>query len=134
MDNKKRVLVVDDDGMIRRLVERVLQREGFVVETARDGVEAIAKLEIGAFDGMVVDLMMPSISGFKLLEILKDDPSISPNWKIVMTAATDQTLEALDRNAIDGLVAKPFDIDELRDMVVACANRRAESGANRSNG
>ena len=123
MSNMKRVLVADDDGMIRRLVQRVLQREGFEVETARDGVEAISKLENGAFDGLVVDLMMPSISGFKLLEILKKDPSISPHWKIVMTAATDQALEPLDRSSIDGLVSKPFDINDLRDKVLACANR-----------
>lgn len=126
MSNNKRVLVVDDDGMIRRLVERVLQREGFEVETARDGVEAIAKLEVGEFDGLVLDLMMPSISGFKLLEILSGDPSICPKWKIVMTAASDQDLKRIDRQSFDYLVSKPFDIDELRDKVVACANRGLE--------
>ena len=125
---EKKVLVVDDDALIRKLVEHVLRREGFEVETARDGAEAIARLERGGFDGLVLDLMMPAISGFRLLEILNDDPSIAPPWKIVMTAASNKAIEAIDPSTVDCIVSKPFDIDELRSRVLQCAHRKDEAG------
>lgn len=129
MAEEIRILVVDDDEMIRTLVARVLVREGFVVQTARDGVEAVAMLEAGGFDGIVLDLMMPSISGFRVLEILQQDPSLAPRWKVVMTAAVGKSLESLDGASVDCIVQKPFDIHELTDRVMECSRRARDTSS-----
>ncbi|HEV8435171.1 MAG TPA: response regulator, partial [Thermoanaerobaculia bacterium] len=62
------ILVVEDDPAIRRLVRMVLQRRGYQVETAEDGVEAVLKLGIGEYDAVILDLMMPNLDGFALID------------------------------------------------------------------
>ena len=59
-----RILVVEDDPAIRRLVKMVLQREGYNVETAADGAEAVLKLGLSEYDCIILDLMMPNLDGF----------------------------------------------------------------------
>ena len=70
------ILVVDDDVAIRRLMKMVLEREGYRVEQAADGLEAVLKLGLSDFDVIVLDLMMPNLDGFTFMNtIAKHDPA-----------------------------------------------------------
>jgi DNA-binding response OmpR family regulator len=112
--------VVEDDMAIRRLVKMVLQREGYVVELAGDGVEAVLKLGLVDYDVVILDLMMPNLDGFTLIEKLAaNDPSRLR--RIIVTSAASPTVirERMKGRPFD-LLPKPFDIGELARRVRAC--------------
>lgn len=111
-----RVLVVDDDPGIARMVDRRLRRVGYECIMAASGEEALAQLDQGSFDLVVTDVYMPGMSGLDLVRRLKSEkPSMQV---IVMTAQTEieTAVEALRLNADDYLL-KPFDIEQLAHSV-----------------
>jgi two-component system alkaline phosphatase synthesis response regulator PhoP len=107
-----RVLVVDDEPAIRLLVTKALEKNGFEVDTAVDGVDAVHKLETASYDLMVLDVMMPRLDGFGVIE--KVDAECAPKI-LVMTAASPAVLKQLPRDRVVGVITKPFDIRELID-------------------
>ena len=114
----KKILVVDDDDAIRNMVERVLRREHFEVESARDGFEAIEKLSRNDYATVLLDLMMPRVDGMGVLRFLETEPK-APRV-IVMTAnlpSADQTATAAP---VFLVLAKPFDIHQLVSHVREC--------------
>jgi len=115
------VLVVEDDPAIRRLVSMVLRRDGFVVETANDGVEAVLKLGVVDYDVIVLDLMMPHLDGFAFVRTLADnDPSRLR--RIIVTSAASPNVIAERMHGIEvDVLPKPFDIGELVARVRHCA-------------
>ena len=121
------VLVVEDDSAIRRLVTMVLKREGFVVETANDGVEAVLKLGLADFAVIVLDLMMPHLDGFVFVRTLADnDPSRLR--RIIITSAASPAVIAERMHGIEvDILPKPFDIGELVTRVRHCADAVAQS-------
>lgn len=111
----KKLLVVDDDDAIRVMVSKILERVGYAVETARDGQEAVEKLDGGEYDGMLLDLMMPRVDGFGVIDHLrKTRPDFLPRV-VVMTAFTGAARDRV--NPACALLAKPFDVDELVGLV-----------------
>src|ERR1041384_7820254 len=107
------VLVVEDDPAIRRLVTMVLGREGYRIETANDGAEAVVKLGVRDYDAIVLDLMMPKLDGFALLETLaKRDPGRLRHI-VVTSAASPNVIHERMRGIDFDLLPKPFDIGEL---------------------
>lgn len=106
-----RVLVVDDDDAIRVMVERVLRREKFEVDSARDGFEAIEKLSRNDYGTVLLDLMMPRVDGHGVLRFLEKEMKTPAPKVIVMTANLQSASEAVE--LIDGIIAKPFDIRQL---------------------
>jgi CheY-like chemotaxis protein len=119
-----RVLVVDDDDAIRALVARVFLRHGFEVETASDGVEAIAALDGGSYDLLLLDLMMPRIDGIGVIEHLTQRQQPAP-CVVVMTAAVPDILKRMDRAQIAAVITKPF---ELADLLNAAETALASRG------
>ena len=115
----KRALVCEDDKPIRALVSRVVQREGFAVDTARDGAEALSKLRNDEYDLLVLDLMMPRVGGLEVLRHLGEQMPSHLKRVIVMTAVS-QDVEAFI-GPICTFLRKPFDIDELTRAVRECA-------------
>jgi len=111
--------VCEDDRPIRALVSRVVQREGFEVDTARDGVEALGKLRDDKYDLLVLDLMMPRVDGLAVLRHIREQLPLHLKRVIVMTAAS-QDVEAFIE-PICTFLPKPFDIDELTRAVRECA-------------
>ncbi len=110
------VLIVDDDEAIRTLVVRLFARRGDAVQSAADGVAAIACLEAHHFDLLVLDLMMPRTDGFGVLAYLAarvgpDKPRI-----IVMTAAVPALVEQVPTDLVAGVIAKPFNLSALLDL------------------
>lgn len=130
MDSNQRVLVVDDEPAIRALVAKIVERAGLTVDTAADGAEAIEKLEAGAYSVIVLDLMMPNIDGYGLIEYLKNRGGQKPAI-IVVSAGESAALRQLDGSIVHSIVRKPFDIDVLGDLVTAAARAR-ETKANES--
>ena len=120
------VLVVEDDASIRRLVKMVLLREGYRVEVAVDGVEAVLKLGLADYDVIVLDLMMPNLDGFAFMRTLAEHAPDRLKRVIVTSAASAGVIkERLQGQPFD-LLPKPFDIDQLSDRVRACV--AAQSG------
>ena len=116
--SNKKILVVDDDDAIRNMVERVLRREHFEVESARDGFEAIEKLSRNDYATVLLDLMMPRVDGMGVLRFLETEPK-APRV-IVMTAnlpSADQTATAAP---VFRVLEKPFDIHQLVSHVREC--------------
>ena len=115
---EKRVLVVDDDDAIRSLLVTVVRRRGFKVDSARDGEDALAHLARCTYSLMLLDLMMPRLSGPDVLARLSAmDPTLRP-FVIVLTAGTEP--RDLDPAIVSGTIRKPFDIEVLLETVVAC--------------
>ena len=120
------ILVVDDDVAIRRLMKMVLEREGYRVEQAADGLEAVLKLGLSDFDVIVLDLMMPNLDGFTFMNtIAKHDPTRLQ--KVIVTTAASPTVirERMLGTPFD-ILPKPFDIEVLSSTVRACI--QAQSG------
>jgi DNA-binding response OmpR family regulator len=120
-DNPKYgVLVVEDDPAIRRLVTMVLQRQGYQVEIAADGLEAVLKLGLSDYDVIVLDLMMPNLDGFTFLNTFaRNDPERLR--KVIVTSAASPAVikERMELSPFQ-LLPKPFDIAELIAQVRAC--------------
>ncbi len=121
----KRVLVVDDDRSIRELLGSVLRRHDLVVDVAADGREALDLLKENSYSVVLLDLLMPVVDGFAVLEGLGS--AISTPVVLVITAAERTMLDRLDPQKIHGVVRKPFDTDEIASLVVACAEIKSRS-------
>jgi DNA-binding NtrC family response regulator len=113
---KPRIMIVDDEQSVRSSLREWFLEDGFEVETAEDGLDALKKLESGPFDLMIVDLKMPRMDGISLQRRLQEvDPA---GTVIILTAfaAVDTAVEALKLGAFD-YVTKPVDPDELSHTV-----------------
>jgi two-component system phosphate regulon response regulator PhoB len=103
------VLVVDDDELSRTLVARVLESHGLAVETVTSGVEALIALERRRPDVIVLDIMMPGMSGAEVLDRVKSSPRFSAIPVIMLTArADDEDLIASYQSGADYFVSKPL--------------------------
>jgi DNA-binding response OmpR family regulator len=124
--SKSGILVVEDDPAIRRLLRMVLERHGYVVETAQDGIEAVLKLGIGEFDAVILDLMMPNLDGFALIETLAANAPERLQRIIVISAASPAVIQNRMRGlAPFDVIPKPFDIEDLQRRVRACIEQGA---------
>jgi CheY-like chemotaxis protein len=115
-----KVLVVDDDDAIRSMVERVLRREQFDVESARDGFEAIEKLARNNYAAVLLDLMMPRVDGHGVLRFLETERPAEKPWVIVMTANMQGASETAAAKPVFRVLPKPFDIRQLISHVKEC--------------
>lgn len=122
----RRVLVVDDDADIRELLVTTLRQRNLVVDTASGGREAIALLHEHTYTVVLLDLMMPEVDGFAVLESMDRSMPVHP-VVLVVTAAERARIDALDPRRIHGVVRKPFDPMEIAEIVGACADLRGRS-------
>ena len=113
-----RVLVVDDDPVILKLLEVNFTMEGFDVVSAIDGVDGLERARIERPDVVVTDIMMPKMNGIELLEAMRADPDIADIPVILLSAKamTDDVRAGLDAGA-DDYITKPFEPLELVDRV-----------------
>lgn len=117
------VLIVDDDSGIREMLSTVLDDEGFMVETAENGKQAIKACEKSPFDVALIDIELPDIKGTELLNRLK---KIQPKMiKIIITGhpALESAMKAVNERA-DGYVLKPFEIKELLNKIKELLNEK----------
>jgi CheY-like chemotaxis protein len=122
-DGKPRVLVADDDPQMRRLVRSILERDGYEVTEAGDGLDALEQVENKAFDLMLLDIDMPRLDGLGVLEELRARIKTLGVPVIVLTARTDDTeTRVLDLGAQDFLT-KPVQPNSLQARVKAVLRR-----------
>jgi len=124
---KTRLLVVDDERTIRKLLERIAMRAGFDVDTARDGEEALQMLAVKEYDIAIVDLMMPRVSGYELVQYiasLRQRPTV-----IVATALTNGDVASLDDSVVRRVIKKPFDITVIAAALIETAKQITEQRA-----
>jgi putative two-component system response regulator len=110
----KRVLVIDDDDGIRRLTQMLVEGFGHAVEPARDGIEGLAKLQLGV-DLILLDVVMPGLDGFDVCRRIRQDPAGCDVPVIMVTTleTKEHRLHAVEAGAND-FIAKPVDETELR--------------------
>lgn len=114
----KHILAVDDEKSIRRLIEVNLERAGFRVTTACDGLEALEKFQAERPDMVVLDWMMPRMDGFEVLTRLKADPATAEVPVILLTSkAQDQDMFSGWKAGADLYLTKPFNPGELVTFV-----------------
>src|SRR3954451_24107895 len=113
-----RVLVLDDDDVIRQLITVNLELEGFDVVTAVDGQGALEKVKDAQPQVVTLDVMMPRLAGWEAAARLRADPDTA-HIKVVLLSARAQeaALQRGDRIGVDAYLTKPFDPDELIDLV-----------------
>jgi CheY-like chemotaxis protein len=123
MMKRRRVLVVDDEPAVRATLSNHLEKAGYGVESAPNGQAGLRMLQRGPLpDLLLLDLMMPVMTGFEVLAQLR----LHPEWKtvpvIVLTATPGHTAEELK---VDALLKKPFDLSDVQAAIlVALASRR----------
>jgi DNA-binding response OmpR family regulator len=117
-----RLLIVDDDNLLLEQIRQVLAGQRYIVETAGNGEEALDKLFDTPFDGMILDIMMPKVDGWTLLDEVRKAGMDIP--VLVLTARGDvaDKVKGLDLGA-DDYLAKPFSLDELLARVRAMLRR-----------
>lgn len=116
-----RALIVEDDPAIRRLVEKLLRRNHMDIDTAADGRTAIEKLRERSYSVLVLDLMVPEIDGFEVIEFLKREGVSVP--VAVVSAVSQQALTRLDLDVVKLVISKPFDVDEFTKAILTlCAD------------
>jgi two-component system response regulator MprA len=120
-----KLLVVDDDPALSRTLRRALGVEGYVVETAGDGVEALQRLAAARFDAVVLDVSMPRLDGLAVCRRMRERRDRTPVLMLTARDAVDERVYGLDAGADDYLV-KPFALDELNARVRALLRRAGE--------
>jgi len=116
-----RILVVDDDPQIRRVLKVTLSREGFEIDDTKDGESALEKIREMRFDLVLLDINMPGMSGLEVCRTIRTTSEIA----IIMLTVRDNeadTVEALDAGA-DDYVTKPFKPSELSARIRAALRR-----------
>ena len=115
MTAARRVLVVEDEPDIRDLVALILEEEGFTIETADQGREGLAKAHRQLPDMVIVDLMMPIMSGWEFLNIWQADSETQHIPIVAMSAA--YSVATAEVTGIQGFLRKPFQVDRLLAIV-----------------
>ena len=117
----KRILVIDDDPLVRRTLQLLLQQAGYTVDSAADGQQGLEKLPEGHFDLVMTDVRMPGMDGFAVLRAIREYCEAEhrpPFTEVVLTGFNDiHALESAQSLGIKHFVLKPFDTDELLDEV-----------------
>jgi len=117
------VLVVDDDDDVRETLRACLEEEGFIVRTARNGLEALAQLGDGSPPGLILlDLMMPEMNGWEVLERLRSDQERAAIPVAVMSGSHRGELRSADY-----VVPKPFDLTTMVELAREHCNARTSS-------
>ena len=117
-----RLLLVEDDGKLVRALHRGLEREGYVVDVAETGDDALSRADANEYDAVVLDLMLPGTDGFSVCRALREREQWVP---VLMLTARDHVkdrIRGLDAGADDYLV-KPFDFGELLARLRALTRR-----------
>jgi two-component system, OmpR family, phosphate regulon response regulator PhoB len=115
---KKRVLIVEDEDNIAIALDYLLTREGYEQDRVANGAEAMARIRAMHPDLVLLDVMLPEVSGYEICQEIRMDPALS-DVKILMMTARGSAMERRKGLALgaDGFISKPFELTELRAEV-----------------
>jgi two-component system, OmpR family, response regulator MprA len=117
-----RILVVDDERAVRESLRRALQLEGYEVELAEDGADALAKLNGGTPDAVILDVLMPTIDGLEVCRRIRREGNSVPVLMLTARAEVESRVAGLDAGA-DDYLPKPFALEELLARLRALLRR-----------
>jgi two-component system copper resistance phosphate regulon response regulator CusR len=117
-----RILVVEDDRKVAGFIEMGLREEGYAVDLARDGEEAIVLAHVNDYDAILLDLMLPKKNGLQVAAELRREGRTTPILMLTARDATEDVVRGLDAGA-DDYLAKPFKFDELLARLRALVRR-----------
>ena len=124
MSEKKRILVVDDEPDFASIVQGNLEKEGFIVEVAYDGVEALEKVKANPPDAIVLDVMMPEKDGYAVCAALKNDEKYEDIPIVMLTAVADHVSSTRYSHAdgmsmeADDYLPKPASAEEISLSII----------------
>lgn len=115
---RKRVLVVEDEDNIAIALDHVMNAEGYDRDRVANGGEAMARIRATHPDLVVLDVMLPEVSGYEICQDVRQDPTLA-DVKILMMTARGSAMERRKGLAMgaDGFILKPFELKELRAEV-----------------
>ncbi|HMF56117.1 MAG TPA: response regulator [Pyrinomonadaceae bacterium] len=115
-DARPCVLLVEDDAAVRRYLEVVLERAGYAVKTAADGLEAMKMVMSAGFDAVVTDAIMPHLGGQELCRFIRRHPKLS-KLPVIILSALESTNTASEDSEANARLAKPVRPDELASCI-----------------
>jgi CheY-like chemotaxis protein len=117
---QRRILVVDDEPLVCQSVQLLLEGDGYVIDGAKSGAEALALFEPGKFDMIFTDYFMPEMKGDQLAAAIK---RLSPRQPVVMLTAFPEKLQSSDcpLGGVDSFICKPFEVETLRSAIARYA-------------
>ncbi len=108
------ILVIDDDEIMQNVIEKVLLREGYNVEVAKNGKEGLSKLELKRYNLVITDIMMPYANGFEIVSKLKQHPNTKDASVVVISTIINES-SVLDSHkmGVDEYIKKPIMVSEF---------------------
>jgi DNA-binding response OmpR family regulator len=118
MDRKPRILVVEDEDNIAVALEYLMTREGYDLDRVSSGGDALPRIRDTHPDLVLLDVMLPEVSGYEICEGIRLDPALA-DVKVLMMTARGSTIERRKGLALgaDGFISKPFELKSLREEV-----------------
>jgi len=116
LDKQARILIVDDDENIRKTMKAILEDEGYIVDSAASGKEAVEKTNDAQYNLALLDIRLPDMEGVELLKLMKD--SVPRTRKIMVTGypSMQNAISAVNKRA-DAYLIKPVDVEKLLGTV-----------------
>ena len=117
-DGRKRILVVEDEDNIAIALDYLMTREGYLHDRIANGGEALSRIRETRPDLVLLDVMLPEVSGYEICQGIRMDPELAA-VRILMMTARGSAMERRKGLALgaDGFISKPFELKELRDEV-----------------
>jgi DNA-binding response OmpR family regulator len=118
MDRRPRILVVEDEDNIAVALDYLMTREGYDHDRVASGADALPRIRKTHPDLVLLDVMLPEVSGYEICEGIRTDPSLA-DVKVLMMTARGSAIERRKGMALgaDGFISKPFELKDLRDEV-----------------
>jgi two-component system response regulator (stage 0 sporulation protein F) len=120
VSERKRALVVDDDDPIRTMLAKVVERQNLQVDTARDGIEAIERIDEDGYSVIVLDMMMPRVDGYGVLQHMQAHHPDKLRCTIIASAVPESEILKKFEMPVYRIHAKPFDMARLIEDIKAC--------------
>ena len=125
-DRKNSIIIVDDDATIRKTLAAILEQEGYDVETAEDGAQAILRSNEKLFDIALVDMRLPDMMGTELLGRLKERTPKTAKIMVTGYPTMQNAIQAVNEGA-DGYIVKPVEAEVLLETIKKHLKRREEA-------
>jgi DNA-binding NtrC family response regulator len=125
MEEQARILVIDDDSNVRKILSMMLTKAGYLVDVAETGEKAIAKSNANYYNLALIDVRLPDMVGTKLLSLLSK--TVPRMMKVILTGypMMDNAMDAINRG-VDGYLIKPVNTEQLLSMVKYLLTKQAE--------
>jgi CheY-like chemotaxis protein len=118
----RRILIADDDAPVRDFHSQIAARVGVDADVVASGRDAIAALKSRRYDVALLDLNMPRLSGWEVLDFLRTRTELKPQRIFIITGFSDQQVSEADRDLVTAMLYKPVVADELRKLITLCLN------------